>query len=52
LPKYELAKGAKLIRHGGNHEFWESRNGSRLPVPRHAEINERLAMEILKQADQ
>lgn len=45
------AKGAKMIRQGGNHEFWESRQGYRFPVPRHQEINERLAKEIIKQAD-
>ena len=45
------AKGAKMIRQGGNHEFWESRHGYRFPVPRHQEIDERLAKEILKQAD-
>ncbi|MCP4118983.1 MAG: type II toxin-antitoxin system HicA family toxin [Desulfobacteraceae bacterium] len=44
-------KGAFLIRQGGNHEFWESKNGYRFPIPRHAEIDEQLAKEILKQAE-
>ncbi len=51
LIKKLKAKGALQIRQGGNHEFWESRNGYRFPVPRHAEIDEQLATEILKQAD-
>jgi len=45
------AKGAIMIRQGGNHEFWESKQGYRFPVPRHKEINEMLAKEILKQAE-
>jgi len=40
-----------MIRQGGNHEFWESKQGYRFPVPRHKEINEMLAKEILKQAE-
>jgi len=44
-------RGARMIRQGGNHEFWESEKGYRFPIPRHNEINERLAKEILKQAD-
>jgi len=51
LIKELKAKGAKLIRQGGNHEFWESKQGYRFPVPRHNEIDEYLAKEILKQAD-
>ncbi len=51
LIKELKAKGAKMIRQGGNHEFWESVQGYRFPVPRHNEINEMLAREILKQVD-
>jgi len=51
LEKELKARGAKMIRQGGNHEFWESRKGYRFPVPRHSEIDERLAKEILKQAE-
>ncbi len=28
-----------MIRQGGSHEVWESKNGYRFSVPRHAEIN-------------
>ncbi|MFO7761535.1 MAG: type II toxin-antitoxin system HicA family toxin [Thermodesulfobacteriota bacterium] len=45
------ARGARLIRQGGNHEFWESRSSYRFPVPRHNEIDDYLAKQILKQAD-
>ena len=51
LIKKLKAKGARQLRQGGNHEFRESRNGYRFPIPRHTEIDEQLAMEILKQAD-
>jgi predicted RNA binding protein YcfA (HicA-like mRNA interferase family) len=51
LIKELKSKGARMIRQGGNHEFWESEKGYRFPIPRHNEINERLAKEILKQAD-
>ena len=37
----KVLKGAKIIRQGGRHEFWES----------HSEIDENLAREILKQAE-
>lgn len=42
--------GARLLREG-RHEVWESRNGYRFPVPRHKEINEHTAKQILKQAE-
>ena len=51
LVKELKAKGAKLFRQGGRHEFWESKNGYRFPIPRYTEIDENLAREILKQAD-
>jgi predicted RNA binding protein YcfA (HicA-like mRNA interferase family) len=51
LVKELKGKGAKLLRQGGSHEFWESKNGYRFPIPRHAEIDENLAREILKQAE-
>ncbi len=51
LTKKLKEKEAFLIRQGGNHEFWESRKGYRFPVPRHTEIDENLAREILKQAE-
>ncbi len=50
LIKKLKAKGARQIRQGGNHEFWESRKGYRFPVPRHTEIDEHTAKGIMKQA--
>jgi mRNA interferase HicA len=36
-----------FLRHGGNHDVWT--NGTLTqPVPRHNEVNERLAKHILK----
>ena len=36
-----------FLRHGGNHDIWT--NGKRQePIPRHPEINERLARSIIK----
>ena len=41
--------GAVLIRHGGKHDWYQNpATGVCQPVPRHAEINERLAKSILK----
>jgi mRNA interferase HicA len=43
--------GWTLQRHGGRHDVWVSVDGSSTEyVPRHAEINERLALVILKRA--
>ena len=40
-----------FLRHGGKHDVWTSSDGSFTEyVPRHAEINERLARIILKRA--
>ncbi|WP_320040738.1 type II toxin-antitoxin system HicA family toxin [uncultured Desulfobacter sp.] len=44
-------KGAAMVRQGGSHEIWESRNGYRFTVPRHTEIKENTAKAIIKQAD-
>jgi predicted RNA binding protein YcfA (HicA-like mRNA interferase family) len=44
-------KGAVMIRQGGHHEVWESKNGYRFAVPRHADIKEGTAKSIIKQAD-
>jgi mRNA interferase HicA len=42
--------GWEFYRHGGNHDIWT--NGSRQePIPRHNEINEKLAQTILKRAN-
>jgi len=41
--------GWKLVRHGGKHDVWP--DGERQEgVPRHAEINEKLAAAILARA--
>jgi mRNA interferase HicA len=41
--------GCRLLRHAGKHDIYHSpRSGRSQPVPRHAEINERLARKILK----
>ena len=41
--------GCYLIRHGGKHDIYHNPNNGRTePIPRHREINERLAKKILK----
>ena len=41
--------GWRLQRHGGKHDVWASADGSFTEcVPRHPEINERLALAILR----
>ncbi len=41
--------GSILIRHGGNHDWYRNPStGISQPVPRHREINERLARKIIK----
>ena len=45
--------GWRLQRHGGRHDVWTNGNGSATEyVPRHADINERLARLILKRAEE
>jgi predicted RNA binding protein YcfA (HicA-like mRNA interferase family) len=42
-------KGCRLIRHGGNHDWYQNpESGVSQPVPRHGEIDEQLARHILK----
>ena len=44
----ELSKlGVTFISHGANHDIY-GKNGKKIPVPRHAEVNEMLARSILK----
>jgi len=38
-----------LLRHGGNHDIWTDGNRQE-PIPRHSEINEKLARSILNKA--
>ena len=41
--------GCVLTRHGGKHDWYTNpRTHTSQPVPRHAEINERLARSIIK----
>jgi mRNA interferase HicA len=41
--------GCILIRHGGKHDWYQNpRTKMSQPVPRHREINERLAKHIIK----
>ncbi len=41
--------GCVLVRHGGKHDWYQNQTtGVAQPVPRHKEINERLAHHILK----
>jgi predicted RNA binding protein YcfA (HicA-like mRNA interferase family) len=46
----ELEKlGCVFIRHGANHDWYQNpRSKVSQPVPRHREINERLAIHIIK----
>lgn len=49
LERQLTALGWKLLRHGGKHDVWT--DGERQEaVPRHREINERLAKQILARA--
>jgi mRNA interferase HicA len=41
--------GCILIRHGGKHDWYQNKvTGASQPVPRHTEINENLARNIIK----
>lgn len=43
----------RLQRHGGKHDVWSSADGSRTQcVPRRSEIHERLALVILRRAQE
>ena len=46
----ELKKlGWWLLRHGGKHDVWTDGNRQE-PIPRHSDINEKLARSILRKA--
>ena len=47
LEKVLRERGWKLLRHGGRHDIWTD-GGLEEAVPRHTEINERLARAILR----
>ena len=43
------SSGCVLVRHGGNHDWYRNQEtGESQPVPRHREINDRLAQRIIK----
>ncbi|MGA1622531.1 MAG: type II toxin-antitoxin system HicA family toxin [Synechocystis sp.] len=45
--------GCVLIRHGAKHDIYHNPdNGKTEPVPRHRDINERLAQKIIKSLTQ
>ena len=49
LIKKLKAAGCELLRHGGKHEVYHNpKTGLSQPVPRHREINERLAKKIIR----
>ncbi len=54
MKRRELVKmletmGCTLVRHGGRHDWYSNPNTMQSqPVPRHNEINERLAKSIIK----
>ncbi len=50
LEKYLKKFGWWFLRHGGNHDIWT--NGERQEsIPRHSEINEKLARSIIRKAE-
>ena len=49
LLKQLAAEGCELLRHGSRHDIYvNTKNGMKQPVPRHNEIDERLADHIKK----
>jgi predicted RNA binding protein YcfA (HicA-like mRNA interferase family) len=51
LEQHLIAEGARKIDEGGNHTRWIGPTGRRSVVPRHREIDHRLARAICKQLD-
>jgi predicted RNA binding protein YcfA (HicA-like mRNA interferase family) len=52
LEKKLRARGWKLVRHGRKHDVWANAEDTKTDyVPRHSEINERLAKAILKNVE-
>ncbi len=53
LEKKMRSLGWRFVRHGGKHDVWTNQGETKLEyVPRHAEVNERLARAILKNAEE
>jgi mRNA interferase HicA len=51
IRKVEQA-GCSLIRHGGRHDWYQNpRTGAAQPIPRHREVKEFLAKNILRKLD-
>jgi predicted RNA binding protein YcfA (HicA-like mRNA interferase family) len=49
LIKIITKNGAIFIRHGGNHDWYKNtKTGIGQPIPRHTEINEMLAKNIIR----
>ncbi len=49
LVKKLQSMGCVLLRHGGNHDWYHNpQTKMSQPVPRHREINEQLAKQIMK----
>ncbi len=52
LTKHLERHGCVIIREGGNHTIFENpSNGNKAPVPRHTEIDNKLARKICQQLD-
>jgi len=50
LIKKILSEGCVLVRHGSNHDLYKNpASGKKQPIPRHQEIDERLARHIIKE---
>jgi len=49
LEKALKGMGWRFLRHGGRHDVWTDGNWQE-PIPRHIEINEKLARSILRKA--
>ena len=44
--------GCLLVRHGNNHDLYQNPlTGKKQPVPRHREIDERLARHIIRELE-
>jgi mRNA interferase HicA len=48
LERYLRAQGCRLLDEGANHTRWVGPNGARSVVPRHREIDFRLARKICR----
>jgi len=49
LEQHLRAQGCRKLDEGGNHTRWVAASGSRSAVPRHRQIDWKLAREICKQ---